>query len=132
MYNAILANITWNPHDWKQIYINSNAGASFARHLPGHESLNFHFEKEGIDSEKYIFGYSEWTHNPKRFLFGGSIIFYSKNLDDQQTYIVGLYNNVEILNPKQEAYWPGFENDKFLANIRGDKNLSLLFPVRLN
>ncbi len=131
MHKALLSNITWNPYGWSQLYSDSRAGASFPQDLPGHESLNFKFDKEGIDTNNHIFGYSQWTNNPVNLIPGGIIFFYSKNLVDGNTYIVGIYGGVEILKPIKEVSWMGFENNLFLSNIRAFRSISVLFPKPL-
>ncbi|RLD55452.1 MAG: HNH endonuclease [Bacteroidetes bacterium] len=128
----IIANITWNPTRWRDTYTNPKAGHKYARKFPGHESLNFKFDKKGIDNKSHIFGFVQWKYKPIKFENGGIIIFYSKNTDEQKGQIVGIYCNVEILSEKLKLNRKGFENNILDLNIKADKDLSLLFPISLD
>ena len=128
----IIANISWNPTRWRDTRINPKAGHGYARRFPGHESLNFKFDKKGIDSKNNIHGFVQWKSKPVNFEHGGIIIFYSNNTDEHKGQIVGIYCNVEILDERLKYNWKGFENDILDLNLRADKNLSLLFPIPLN
>lgn len=128
---VLLANITWNEKGWKDIWSSLRAGHRYAQKWPGHESLNFKFDKK-IDTANEVFGYIQWTNPPKNFINGGLIIFYSKNFIDNKNEIVGIYGDVEILNPTKKTQWDGFENNELISNIVAKKNLSLLFPIKLN
>ena len=127
----IIANITWNPTGWRSTYINPKAGHRYAREYPGHESLNFRFDKKGIDTDRNVFGYVQWRPKPKQFKKDGTIIFFSKNTDTNQGLIVGIYSNVEIFEKTISKKWKGFENDKIELNIKADKSYSMLFPIPL-
>ena len=130
--NFLIADISWNPNKWKDLYINPKAGHKYAREYPGHESLNFKFDKKGIDTENEIFGFIQWKNRPVKFLDGGIIIFYSNNTDIKKGQIVGIYTNVEILNQRKETIWEGFKDNLLNVNIKADKELSMLFPVLLD
>lgn len=86
--NSIIANITWNPYGWRNLYTNPKAGHKYVQTHPGHESLNFNFDKKGIDTPDKIYGYVQWTYPPKEFTEGGIILFYSKNLQNNEHQIV--------------------------------------------
>lgn len=132
MKNSLLiANITWNPTGWRNTYVNPKAGHSYAREYPGHESLNFRFDKKRIDSSKYVYGYVQWLSKPKKFNEGGIILFFSKNTETRQGLIVGIYSNVNILEENLEKDWEGFKDGIISLNIRADKDLSMLFPIPL-
>jgi putative restriction endonuclease len=126
----IIANITWNDFGWRNVYVNPRAGHSYARLYPGHESLNFEFSKQGLDTEEKVFGYVQWTNPPVR-REGVTIFFYTKNLSNHRGEIVGIYGNSEILEPPKETKRSGFKDNMLSSNIIADKELSLLFPVPL-
>jgi HNH endonuclease len=128
---VIIANISYNPTGWRNLYLNPKAGHSYATEFPGHESLNFNFSKKGVDSTNNIFGYVQWTADPKNFKTGGTVIFYSRNTDTRIGEIVGIYCNVEVLHQRKYANWKGFENNEIGFNLKADKNISLLFPIPL-
>jgi len=129
---VIIANITWNNSGWRNIYINPKAGHEYARKHPGNESLNFEFNKKGLDDEQNVYGFIQWTVAPKNLSNNAIIIFYSKNLDTYQGEIVGIYGNARILEKEKQNKWNGFENNELISNIAGKKELSLLFPLPLN
>jgi len=127
----IIANITWNDSGWRNIYVNPHAGHSYARQYPGHESLNFEFNKQGLDTEKKVFGYVQWTNAPVK-KESVAIFFYTKNLSNHRGEIVGIYGNSEILESPKGTKWNGFKENVLYSNIIADKELSLLFPVPLD
>lgn len=127
----IIANITWNDFGWRNVYKDSRAGHRYARNHPGHESLNFDFNKKHLDSPTTVYGYIQWTNSPKTFVQPGVIFFFSKNLTNSQNEIIGVYGNARILKHKKVTRWPGFENDTLLSNIEADKGMSLLFSIPL-
>lgn len=129
--SVIVANITWNPYGWRNLYTNPKAGHKYAKTHPGHESLNFKFDKQGIDTTDKIHGFIQWTNPPKKFTDGGIILFYSKNLHNNEHEIVGVYGNATILKQPLKKKWPGFENNKLNLNIDALKSHSLLFPIPL-
>jgi len=79
---AMIANLSYNIYSWRAPYINPKASHKYANAYPGHESLNFNFSKQGVDTNQFIYGYFQWTNPPKRFESGGVIIFYSKNTEN--------------------------------------------------
>ena len=127
----VIANITWNDSNWRDIYINPQAGHKYARENPGNESLNFDFNKEGLDDETHVFGHVQWRGQPRRFQEPGVIFFFTKNLETRQNEIVGVYGNAEILNPARKTEWRGFENNKLVSNVKAEKDKSILFPIPL-
>lgn len=128
----LIANISWNPKLWREPHINSRAGHKYARKYPGHESLNFKFDKNGIDTNERIFGFIQWKAKPVKFENGGVIIFYTYNTDERKGQIVGIYSNVEILNQREKTYWKDFQDNFLDLNIKADKELSMLFPIPLD
>jgi len=131
-YRFIVANITWNEDGWRNLYINPKAGHRYARENPGHESLNFDFEKEGLDDEEHIHGYVQWVGNPKKLAENGAIFFYTKNLENDKNEIIGVYGDSKIIEPSTRTKYHGFENDELVSNIRAKKSLTTLFPIPLN
>ncbi|ACF42685.1 HNH endonuclease [Pelodictyon phaeoclathratiforme] len=132
MNDVLLVNITWNPKNWTNRYINPRAGHEYARQNAGHESLNFKFDKRDIDTEKFIHGFVQWTNPPKKFQNGGLIIFYTKNIDYKKGQVVGVYGKSEIIDPQQHFVVKGFQNNQYSINIRAEKRFSILFPVPLS
>ena len=128
----LIANLSWNPFGWRNAYINPKAGHKYAREFPGHESLNFKFDKKGVDTENEVFGFIQWQSKPVRFPDAGIIIFYSNNTDEHKGQIVGIYSEVEILKNRITVKWNGFQNDLIEFNVKANKRLSLLFPVPLD
>ena len=132
MSDVLLVNITWNPTGWRNTYINPRAGHGYARQNAGHESLNFKFDKRDIDTEKFIHGFVQWTNPPTKFQNGGLIIFYTRNIDNNQGQVVGVYGKSQIIEPKQHFVVNGFQNNQYSINIRAEKQFSILFPVPLS
>ena len=128
---VIIANITWNNSGWRNIYVNPKAGHEYARKHPGHESLNFEFNKRGLDNEQNVHGFIQWTAAPTRLSNDAIIIFYSKNLETNEGEIVGIYGDAKILDEYKTTKWNGFENNELLSNIVAKKEISLLFPIPL-
>ncbi|MEZ5497355.1 MAG: HNH endonuclease [Gammaproteobacteria bacterium] len=129
---VIIANLSYNPTGWRELYLNPKASHSYAAEFPGHESLNFNFDKKNVDTPKDIYGYVQWTAAPKNFIDGGIVLFYSRNTDTGQGEIVGVYCNVKVLTEKKTVSWNGFENNETRFNLMADKNLSMLFPIPLD
>lgn len=129
--SVIIANITWNPDGWRNTYINRQAGHSYVRDVPGHESLNFKFDKS-IDKNGKIHGYVQWTYPPKKFTPGGVIFFYTRNLKTNNGELVGVYGNAEILRSPIKIPYVGFEDNTLLANMVADEQYSMLFPIPLD
>jgi len=129
---VIIANISYNPTGWRNLYLNPKASHSYATKFPGHESLNFNFDKKGIDTSNEIYGFVQWTADPKIFIKGGTVIFYSRNTDTREGQIVGIYCSAEILHDRKYIDWKGFENNEVGFNLKANKELSMLFPIPLN
>jgi len=128
----IIANITWNNSGWRNLYVNPKAGHRYAQKNPGHESLNFEFNKKGLDDDVYVFGHVQLRGYPQKFEEPGLIFFFTKNLSNNQNEIVGVYGNAKILNPPIKTKWKGFENDELISNIKAVKEKSMLFPISVN
>lgn len=133
MINSVLcANISWNPFNWQKPYKDPRAGHEYARKHHGHESLNFDFNKTGIDTETHVYGFSQWKYHPKHFSNGGYVVFYSRNLDNNKPLIVGIYGEVELLFPHKKFQHKQFENGVIEFNMLAVKPVSLLLPVPLD
>jgi putative restriction endonuclease len=132
MEKLIIANISWNPMRWRETFVNPKAGHEYARTHPGHESLNFKFDKKGIDTETHVYGFVQWKYPPQKLENGGVIIFYTNNTDENKGQIVGIYCNVEVFDNRIKWEYKGFENNQIHLNLRTDKSLSMLFPIALN
>lgn len=129
--SIVIANLSWNNEGWKKPVINPKAKHSYARNYPGHESLNFYFSKEN-DINDAVHGYVETSGKQfKQYENGGIFIFYSNNTDDNIGQIIGIYGNVETLEPRTQITHNDFENNILWSNIKADKNLSILFPIYL-
>ena len=127
----VIANITWNPYGWSKIYSNEKAGHRFVRIHPGHESLNFKFDKQGLDDKQHVYGFSQWHGYPQRFEEPGIIFFFTKNLEEKRNQIVGVYGNAKIVkNVRTE--WQGFEGGYLQSSIKAEKEKSILFPKYLD
>ncbi len=111
----IVANITWNRHGWRQIDVNKKAGARPVQTVPGNESLNFEFSKEGLGDETHVFGFSKWQGRPRGFEEPGIIFFFTRNLEKKRGEIVGVYGNAKILKSERHTKW---ENLKRVTGIR--------------
>ncbi|MDD4328994.1 MAG: HNH endonuclease [Aliarcobacter sp.] len=130
--SIVIGNLSWNNSGWENPLLNPKAHHKYAKKFPGHESLNFKFDKS-IDIENEIYGYVE-INNAKfrKFLNGGVFIFYSNNTEINLGQIVGIYANVKTLETRKETKYEKFENDTLFSNIKANKNLSLRFPYYLN
>jgi len=126
--NYLIANITWNRHGWRNLYVDPRAGHRYARKYPGHESLNFDFAKKDIDTADDVYGHIAWTRPPAKFGTPGFIFFYSRNLNTGVGEIVGVYGNARIIERKRVSY-KGFHNDVLELNVAAQKSSSALSPI---
>lgn len=110
--------------------MNRQAGHRYVREAPGHESLNFKFDKP-IDKDGKVHGYVQWTYPPKDFQSGGVVIFYSRNLKTNEGEIVGVYGDAEVVRKPISTRYLGFEKNTLLANIITKERFSVLFPIPL-
>ncbi len=129
---VIVANITWNDSGWRNVYANPQAGHRYARNHPGHESLNFDFDKEVLGDGDRVYGFIQWIGPPRHLSEHSLAIFYSKNLKTKKGQLVGIYGDVEILKEVKTAPYAGFENNEFQSNVSARRDISLLFPIPLN
>ena len=132
MKRGMIANITWNDRGWTFPEIHPQAGHGYAKDKPGHECLNFVFNKPNIDNDEWVYGHFQRTFDPKDFQKGGLIIFYSRDFHTQIGKVVGIYGGAEIIAPIKNKNYAEFENGNLITNIRANPKLSLRFPVYLN
>ena len=126
--SAMMVNITWNEKGWTGIDIHKDAGAKHVRDTPGHESLNFDFDKEGIDDRVWVYGYFQTHKKPIHFEDGGLIFFYSRNLQTKKKFFVGVYGSAKIFDKKEHPIEKIRGHERYWANICGKKEVSLRFP----
>jgi 5-methylcytosine-specific restriction protein B len=119
MGKIIIANITWNSNDWKNV---SKDPSNFGQVKDGtkpNESFNFDFENNS-DENNRVYGYVQFTQNryPKFQGRGNLIVFYSNGK------IVGFYGDAAIEREIVKI------NDWF-KNISGDRNLSFVLETKI-
>lgn len=135
----IIANICYNPYGWTKLFSHPNAGFKYARTNPGHESLNFKFDKKDIDNDEHAYGFVQLSRNPRtdnklvNILFHSNKFLNNKNNEydsfKKGNYFIGIYGNTKILNKNKTKEWEGFENDEIILNLKCEKKYSLLFPI---
>ncbi len=129
----MMANIAWNNSGWRKIEgPDPKATQKYPQEHPAHESLNFDFGKKGVDDEKHVFGYVEWTNTPVNLERPGFIFFFTKNTKSKENKIVGVYGGAEILKDAKTVPWEKFENSQLVSNIRAEKAKSVLFEPYLD
>lgn len=131
-HKVMIANITWNNSGWRTIYVNPKAGHKYSKKHPGHECLNFEFNKRGLDNTENVYGHITWTNAPTKLSENAVIIFYTKNLETCKGEIIGIYGDAKILAEEKTTKWKGFKEGKLYSNIVCKKELSLLFPIPLD
>ena len=131
-HRILLVNIVFNSFSWEKAQINPKAGHTYARTHPPHESLNFCFSKQNIDTDNTMCGYFRHKNTIRCFQEGGLIIFYTKNTDrNNKGEIVGVYGKVKLI---EDIAYPNkdFDQGKYVVNLMADKEYSLRFPVPLD
>ena len=133
-----IGNIAWNKYQWQQPYIESRSQHRYiseGKGKPGHDSLNFDFNKN-VDDNKYVFGYVPFSRgNPqeKRLAADNVVMFlWTKNLDARKTQIVGIYGGYKNVVPYKTTPDPRFDEGKAFFNVKSEKEYSILFPVSLD
>lgn len=117
----ILVNITWNSKNWTSPTDDKSTHKYVAEGGIPSESWNFDFDNPR-NTEKIIYGFSQFTHPPKVSGNNNLIIFASRN------QIVGFYGRAEILD---RPYEDDQEADKNY-NLAGDKSLSLCLDNKIS
>src|SRR5438093_2997242 len=101
-------------------YVKDNPG-------PGHECLNFFFDKKRLDTPEHVHGYAPWTHGLPTLDEHAAVFFYTRNTTTKENLIVGVYGNAKVLNPSVKIPDNHFVDGFLRSNIRADRKLSLLF-----
>lgn len=129
---AIFADISWNPYGWTRPYRNRRAPHRYVRRFPGHESLNFDFEKGSIDTPGFVHGFFEYSKYPVELADQSTIFFYSRDyLETGKGYIVGVYGGAKLIE-RTTVPWKGFEGDELTLDLRAERGVSFRFPVALH
>ena len=115
----LIANITWNSKDWKEISEDASGHAWVGGANIPHESWNFDLDNARNQNDK-VFGFAKFTHPPKVEGNNNLIVFYSQNK------IVGFYGKAEILKEwvtlnEQESY-----------NLIGEKDLAVVLENKID
>ena len=116
--NFILANITWNSKDWKEVSEDSSVHAWVGGENIPHESWNFDLSNPRNKDGK-ILGFAKFTHPPKVEGNNNLIIFYSKG------QIVGFYGKAEVLKEIVDV------NDRESYNLIGEQGLCTVLPTKI-
>ncbi|WP_370477214.1 McrB family protein [Tamlana flava] len=117
-FSIILANITWNSKNWKEISEDTSGHTWVSGGNIPHESWNFDFDNPRNKDNK-VYGFVKFTNSPA--VRGGNnlIIFYS------QGKIVGFYGKTEVLKD-----WVDI-NERESYNLIADKGLSVVLPNKI-
>lgn len=115
----ILANITWNSKDWKEVSEDASGHAWVGGDNIPHESWNFDFDNERNEEGK-VLGFAKFTHPPKVEGSNNLIIFYSKG------QIVGFYGKAEVLKEVVDI------NEKESYNLIGDQEYSIVLDKKID
>lgn len=126
-----VVNITWNPYGWRSPYTNPKAGHAYVKKHPGHESLNFKFDKKNLDDEKHVFGYIPRGQYLRRLIEPGIIFFFTRNYEIGRNEIVGVYGNASMIEPKSTKIRE-FRNGKLWSTMKAEREKSILFPIHLD
>ncbi|WP_276530866.1 AAA family ATPase [Aestuariivivens sediminis] len=117
-FKIILANITWNSKDWKEISEDVSGHAWVGGDNIPQESWNFDFDNPRNKDNK-IYGYVKFTNAPSVSGDNNLVIFYSKGK------IVGFYGKTEILKE-----WVNL-SDKESYNLIANKDLCVVLPNKI-
>ena len=126
----IIASIAWNNHKWREIDSESKTGFKYTQDKPGHESLNFKFDRKPNGST--VYGYMPAANRKfNRFEQPGIVFFYSKDYSNSESKIVGVYGNAVILKDGVKTTTDEFDGEWY-GNVKAEKTLSMLFPRYLD
>lgn len=117
--NLIVANITWNSKDWKEVSEDMSGHAWVGGDNIPHESWNFDYENPRNKGDN-LYGFVKFTNAPKVSGNNNLFIFYS------QGKIVGFYGKTEVLKD-----WVDI-NERESYNLIADKNLSVVLPNKID
>ena len=115
----IVANITWNSKDWKEVSEDASGHAWVKGGNIPHESWNFDFDNER-NNETDVLGFAQFSKAPDILGTNNLVIFYS------QGKIVGFYGKSEILSEKVDI------NEHESYNIIGKKDFSLVLDNKID
>jgi len=114
----LIANITWNSKDWKEVSEDASGHAWVGGANIPHESWNFDLENDRNPADKVV-GFAKFTHPPKVEGNNNLIVFYSQNK------IVGFYGKAEILKE-----WVSV-NEQESYNLIGEKDLAVVLENKI-
>ena len=128
----VMASLAWNAYRWRAMDIESTTGHGYTQDNPGHESLNFVFDKGGVDNAFHVYGFiaGARTGMPS-FEQPGIIFFHSTNYMNHTRKIVGVYGNAYQIDQWEVDAVDGFDGPMYF-NIMADPQCSMLFPVYLD
>ena len=128
----VMASLTWNKYRWRRMDEESPTQHSYAKSGPRHESLNFVFDKRGVDDDVCVYGYMPGANrNTPGFDQPGIIFFHSTNHAKHTRKIVGIYGNASRIRGREVDDVDGFDGPMFF-NIVAHKRYSMLFPTYLD
>ena len=112
--------------------IESTTGHGYTQDNPGHESLNFVFDKSDIDDASHVYGFMPGasTGMPS-FEQPGIIFFHATNYMNHTRKIVGVYGNAYRIDAWKVNVVNGFDGPMYF-NIMADQQYSTLFQVYLD
>ena len=114
----LLANITWNSKDWKDVSEDASGHAWVGGANIPHESWNFDLDNVRNQDNK-VYGFAKFTHPPKVEGNNNLIVFYSQNK------IVGFYGKAEILKETLTL------NEQETYNLVGEKELAVVLENKI-
>lgn len=114
----LIANITWNSKDWKEVSEDASGHAWVGGANIPHESWNFDLDNVRNPDNK-VYGFAKFTHPPKLEGNNNLIVFYSQNK------IVGFYGKAEIL--KETVTF----NEQETYNLIGEKELVVVLENKI-
>ena len=114
----LIANITWNSKDWKEVSEDASGHAWVGGANVPHESWNFDLDNVRNRDDK-VYGFAKFTHPPKVEGNNNLIVFYSQNK------IVGFYGKAEILKETVTV------NEQETYNLVGEKELAVVLENKI-
>lgn len=115
---CLIANITWNSKDWKEVSEDVSGHAWVGGSNIPHESWNFDLDNVRNQDDK-VYGFAKFTHPPKVEGNNNLIVFYSQNK------IVGFYGKAEILKDTVHI------NEQESYNLIGDKEYAVVLENKI-
>ena len=128
----VMAGLAWNKNQWQAIDTESPTGYGYAKENPGHESLNFVFDKRDIDDDAHVCGYMPGARmRMPGFESPGFIFFHSTDYRRKARKIVGIYGNATRIEEFGNDGVDGFDGELIL-NVKAEQRYSMLFPEHLD